>query len=140
MFVGEYNFNLDNNHRLSIPGNFKKYLESELIVAKSIDKCLSLYNISDWNILSSKINELSITKKVNRQFSRALNSGAFETELDSKGRILIGQNLLDYANITKECVILGVGNRIEIWDKEEYKKYLEETEGLLDELSEELDL
>ncbi len=140
MFIGEYNFNLDNSHRLNIPTSFKKYLEETLVIAKGFEKCLYLYNVSDWQVLSEKINNLSITKALNRKFSRGLNSGAYEAEVDAKGRILISQLLLDYAGLDKECVIIGVGNRIEIWDKKEWDKYNSDNDNVLATLGEELDI
>lgn len=140
MFTGEYNFNLDDNHRLSIPNIYKKYLEETLVIAKGFEKCLYLYNMSSWREISEKVNNLSFTKTKNRMFSRSLNSGAYELEIDSKGRICISQKLIDYAGLTKECVILGVSNRIEIWSKEEYDKYSSENDNILAQLGEEMDI
>jgi MraZ protein len=140
MFIGEYNFNLDDNHRLNIPNTFKKYLEETLVIAKGFEKCLYLYNMSDWRIISEKVNNLSFTKANNRKFSRGLNSGAYELEVDSKGRICISQKLVDYAQLVKECIIIGVSNRIEIWSKEEWDKYSMENPDVLAELGEEMDI
>ncbi len=140
MFTGEYNFNLDDNHRLNIPNIYKKYLEETLVIAKGFEKCLYLYNMSAWREISEKVNNLSFTKAKNRMFSRSLNSGAYELEIDSKGRICISQKLIDYAGLTKECVILGVSNRIEIWIKEEYDKYSSENDNILAQLGEEMDI
>ena len=140
MFIGEYTFNLDDSHRLNIPNSFKKYLEETLVIAKGFEKCLYLYNLSDWKVISEKVNNLSFTKSINRKFSRSLNSGAYELEIDSKGRICISQKLIDYAGLTKECVILGVSNRIEIWSKEEYDKYSSENDNILAQLGEEMDI
>ena len=69
MFIGEFNANLDDSHRLSIPNNFKKYLEESLVIVKGFEKCLYLYNQSDWLALSDKINQLSFTKSANRLFA-----------------------------------------------------------------------
>lgn len=140
MFTGEYNFNLDDNHRLNIPNIYKKYLEETLVIAKGFEKCLYLYNMSAWREISEKVNNLSFTKAKNRMFSRSLNSGAYELEIDSKGRICISQKLIDYAGLSKECVILGVSNRIEIWSKEEYDKYSSENDNILALLGEEMDI
>ena len=138
MFIGEYDFNIDDNHRINIPNNFKKNLEDKLVIAKGFEKCLYLFNQSDWEILSDKINALSITKANNRKFIRALNSGAYEVAIDSKGRILLGQKLIDHAALKKECVIVGASNHIEIWDKEEWKKELDSDP--LSEISEDIDI
>ncbi|MFA6661605.1 MAG: division/cell wall cluster transcriptional repressor MraZ, partial [Bacilli bacterium] len=140
MFIGEYNFNLDDSHRLNLPNSFQKNFEESLVISKGFEKCLCIYNASDWEILSNKINELSVTKSINRRFSRALNSGAYETNVDSKGRICIGQKLIEYANLEKECVIIGVSNKIEIWSKKEWYKYQTENENVMTELGEEIDI
>lgn len=140
MFIGEFNANLDDSHRLSIPNNFKKYLELELVLVRGFEKCLYLYNKSDWVNLSDKINQLSFTKSANRMFIRGLNSGAFEVEADAKGRVCIMQKLIDHAGLTKECVIVGASNRMEIWDKAEWEKYLKDNQEMFAQLGEELDI
>ena len=139
MFMGTYYPNMDESHRLNIPTNFKKYLETDLVISKSIDqdnKCLWLFNRSDWEKTSLKIEELSIMKKANRFFQREFLGNSYETTLDPKGRLVIAKELLPFANITKECVVIGSGNRIEIWDKETYDKYSAENSSKLEEESE----
>ncbi|MBQ7277557.1 MAG: division/cell wall cluster transcriptional repressor MraZ [Bacilli bacterium] len=139
MFMGRYYPNMDDSHRLNIPTNFKKYLETDLVISQSIDqdyRCLWLFNRTDWEKTSSKIEELSIMKKSNRYFQREFLGSSYETTLDPKGRLVIAKELLPFANITKECVVIGSGSRIEIWDKATYEKYQAETEGKLEEESE----
>lgn len=140
MFIGEFNANLDDSHRLSIPNNFKKYLEETLVIVKGFEKCLYLYNQSDWLALSEKINQLSFTKSANRLFVRGLNSGAFEVEVDAKGRICILQKLIDHGGLSKECVIVGASNRMEIWDKLEWENYMKQNQDTIAALGEELDI
>lgn len=140
MFIGEFNANLDDSHRLSIPNNFKKYLEETLVVVKGFEKCLYLYNQSDWLALSDKINQLSFTKSANRLFVRGLNSGAFEVEADAKGRVCIMQKLIDHAGLSKECVIVGASNRMEIWDRLEWENYMKQNQDMIATLGEELDI
>lgn len=140
MFIGEYNFSIDGSHRVNIPNSFKKELEGPFVVAKGFEKCLYIFSKEEWITLSNKLNQLSITKAINRKFVRAFNSGAYETELDTKGRICINKTLFDYAGLDKECVIIGVGTRIEIWDVKEYDKYLEENSDVMNTISEELDI
>ena len=140
MFIGEFNANLDDSHRLSIPNNFKKYLEETLVVVKGFEKCLYLYNQSDWLALSDKINQLSFTKSANRLFVRGLNSGAFEVEADAKGRVCIMQKLIDHAGLSKECVIVGASNRMEIWDRLEWENYMKQNQDMIAALGEELDI
>lgn len=138
MFIGEYNFNIDGSHRVNIPNSFKKDLEGTFVIAKGFEKCLYIFSNEQWRILSEKLNELSITKSVNRMFSRSFNAGAYETELDAKGRVCINKKLFEYANLNKECVVLGVGNHIEIWDEQEYEKYLNDNPDIMATISEEL--
>jgi len=140
MFIGEYNFSIDGSHRVNIPNSFKKELEGPFVVAKGFEKCLYIFSIEEWLNLSNKLNQLSITKAINRKFVRAFNSGAYETELDAKGRICINKVLFEYAGLDKDCVIIGVGTRIEIWDVKEYDKYLEENSDVMNTISEELDI
>lgn len=140
MFIGEYNFSIDGSHRVNIPNSFKKELEGPFVVAKGFEKCLYIFSTEEWLTLSNKLNQLSITKAINRKFVRAFNSGAYETELDAKGRICINKSLFDYAGLDKDCVIIGVGTRIEIWDVKEYDKYLEENSDVMNTISEELDI
>lgn len=138
MFIGEYNFNIDGSHRVNIPNSFKKDLEGTFVIAKGFEKCLYIFSDKQWQGLSEKLNELAITKQINRMFARSFNAGAYETELDAKGRICINKKLYEYAGLGKECVILGVGNHIEIWDEAEYEKYLNENPDVMAAISEEL--
>lgn len=140
MFIGEYNFNIDDNHRLNIPTSFKKYLDDSFVIARGFEKCLYVFSGVEWERLSDKLNNLSITKSINRKFVRGFNAGAYNVELDSKGRIVVNKKLLEYAELEKECVILGVGNRIEIWSSKVYNDYLKENADVLNTISEELDI
>lgn len=140
MFIGEYNFNLDDSHRINIPNSFKKELTGTFVVAKGFEQCLYVFSNEEWLKLSEKLNSLSITKSINRKFNRSFNSGAYEVELDSKGRFCINQKLIEHAGLTRECVIIGVGNRIEIWDSKIYDNYLNENEDVMSTISEELDI
>ncbi len=139
-FIGEYNFNIDDSHRLNIPTSFKKQLSGNFVIAKGFEKCLYVFSSQVWHELSMKLNNLSITKEKNRKFNRSFNSGAYAVELDSKGRIVIAQKLIEYASLKKECTIIGAGNRIEIWDTEIYNQYLNENIDLIPTISEELDI
>lgn len=140
MFVGEYNFNIDGSHRVNIPNSFKKELEGIFYIAKGFEKCLYIFSDKQWQELSLKLNELSITKSTNRMFQRSFNAGTYETELDNKGRICINKKLFDYAGLDKECVIIGAGNHIEIWDAKEYDNYNIENSDVMATISEELEI
>ncbi len=140
MFIGEYNYNLDEKGRLVIPSNFKELISAKVIVARGLEKCLYVYSLIEWEKLTTKLTELSFTKKHNREFTRVFLSGAYENEVDSKGRIHIDSLLLLHADLKKECVIIGAGTRIEIWSKESWTTYLHDHQEIIEEISEELDL
>lgn len=136
MFIGEYHFNIDEKGRLFIPSDFRKDLGEEIIINRGIEKCLYVYPIGEWEIIVKKLSALSFTKRTNREFNRMFLSGAYKREIDTKGRINIDKILIDYATLKRECVILGVGERLEIWDKEEWLKYYNDRQSVLDEISE----
>lgn len=140
MFIGEYHYNIDDKGRLFIPTEFKKEISDQVIVNRGIENCLYIYTLPEWDKIVEKLSSLSFTKKSNREFSRMFLSGAYKKDIDSKGRINIEKVLIDYANLDKECVILGVGKRIEVWAKEEWVKYYESRKSILDEISEEIEL
>jgi MraZ protein len=140
MFIGEYHFNIDEKGRLFLPSEIRKDLGLEIIVNRGIEKCLYVYPLEEWDKIVEKLSALSFTKRTNREFSRLFLSGAYKREIDSKGRINLDNNLIEYAKIKKECVILGVGQRLEIWDQEEWNNYYNNRQSVLDEISEEIEL
>ncbi len=139
MFIGEYRFNLDDKNRIFIPTEFRSLLKDKLIINRGIERCLFVYPNDEWNKVVNKLNTLSFTKKVNREFSRMFMSGAYYKEMDSQGRVTIDKLLVEYAGLSKECVIIGVGERIEIWDKKAWLEYYQERQATLDEISERID-
>ncbi|HHV14263.1 MAG TPA: division/cell wall cluster transcriptional repressor MraZ [Acholeplasmataceae bacterium] len=139
MFIGEYHFNLDDKNRIFIPTEFRSLLKDKLIINRGIERCLFVYPNDEWNKVVNKLNTLSFTKKVNREFSRMFMSGAYYKEMDSQGRVTIDKLLVEYAGLNKECVIIGVGERIEIWDKKAWLEYYQERQATLDEISERID-
>ena len=136
MFIGEYNYSIDEKGRLFLPSEMRIELGLEIVVNRGIEKCLYVYPLSEWEKIVNKLSSLSFTKKSNREFSRLFLSGAYQREIDTKGRINLDKKLMDYANLSKECVIIGVGERLEIWDSEEWKKYYLERQTVLEEISE----
>lgn len=138
MLMGEYHHNIDEKSRLIIPSKFRNELGEKIIVTRGLDNCLFAYSYSEWQKIVMKLNSLSFTKKDARVFTRFFMSGAVECEFDKQGRINITSPLSAYAGITKECVILGVNERIEIWSKEKYEDFFNENATAFSELSENL--
>ncbi len=143
MFIGEYTYKIDDKKRLAVPVKFREELEKRMVITKGLDRSLFLYSLKDWKELAEKISKLPLSQYDARGFSRIMLAGAMEAEMDSTGRILIPDYLKEYASLSKEAVIVGVYNRIEIWDKgvwEEYKNKTENEVGNIAERLKELDL
>lgn len=106
-----------------MPVKLRSDIGERFIITKGLDGCLFVFSQLEWSNFERKLKELPLTNKNARDFVRFFLSGAIECELDKQGRFLIANNLREYANITKEVVIIGVGTRLEIWNKEKWKNY-----------------
>ena len=136
MFMGEFHHNIDEKGRLIIPSKFRNELGKKFIIARGIEKCIFVYSLDEWNNMLNELKELSFTKKNFRTFMRMLMSGATECELDSNGRINIPSPLISYASIEKECVVIGVNDRLEIWSSDSFDNFFNENIGNFDEIAE----
>ncbi len=123
MLIGEYEHSLDVKGRLIMPAKLRADIGEKFIITKGLDGCLFVFSQNEWSNFESKLKELPLTNKNARDFVRFFLSGATECEIDKQGRFLIVNNLREYANIIKEVIIIGVGTRLEIWNKEKWKKY-----------------
>ena len=124
MFMGEYNHTIDTKGRLIIPARFRDELGEQFVITKGLDGCLNIYTTEEWKKLEAKLMALPMTNKDARKFTRFMISGASECELDKMGRILVPQSLRAAACLVKDVVLSGVGNRVEVWDKD---KWIENT-------------
>ena len=138
MFMGEFHHNIDEKNRLIIPSKFRNELGSKFILTRGIEKCLLVYSLDEWNNMVNKLKELPFTKKDARTFNRMFLSGATECELDNNGRISIPSYLIDYASIEKECTIIGVNERLEIWSSEKFENFFNDNIDNFDEIAENL--
>jgi MraZ protein len=136
MFMGEYHHNIDNKGRIIVPSKFRDDLGEMFIITRGLDQCLFGYPLTEWKQLEEKLKGLPLTKKDARAFTRFFFSGATESELDKQGRINIPAPLLQYAKLEKECVVLGVSNRIEIWSKQIWEDYFSQSEDSFAEIAE----
>ncbi|WP_160720168.1 division/cell wall cluster transcriptional repressor MraZ [Bacillus sp. USDA818B3_A] len=136
MFMGEYHHSIDTKGRLIVPSKFRDELGDMFIITRGLDQCLFGYPLLEWGLIEEKLKGLPLTKKDARAFTRFFFSGATESELDKQGRINIPAPLLQYAKLEKECVILGVSNRIEIWSKQIWEDYFAESEESFAEIAE----
>ena len=136
MLMGEYHHNIDEKSRLIIPAKFRSELGERFVITKGLDKCLFVYSETEWNKLMQKVSSLQFTKKNVRAVERTFIGGASLIEFDKQGRINITSPLVHYANIKKECVIIGVSERLEIWSKEELESYMNDNEDNLEQITE----
>lgn len=134
--MGEYHHNIDQKGRLIIPAKMREGLGESFVITRGLDQCLFGYPLSEWADIEEKLKALPLTKKDARAFTRFFFSGATESEIDKQGRINLPSTLLQYAKLEKECVILGVSNRIEIWDKSIWEEYFAQSEESFAEIAE----
>ena len=117
MFMSEYNHSIDPKGRVIVPVKFRESLGTEFVVTKGLDGCLFVFPNEEWNIFEEKLKSLPMSNKDARKFVRFFLAGAAVVELDKQGRILIPPVLRECAGLEKDVVVVGVGNRVEIWDK-----------------------
>lgn len=120
MYMGEYNHSIDAKGRMIIPSKFREALGDEFVVTKGLDGCLFVFDQTEWSAFEEKLKSLPITNKEARQFVRFFLAGAASMEVDKQGRILLPGVLREFADITKDVTLIGVGSRIEIWSKERW--------------------
>ena len=126
-FAGEYANTLDLKNRVNIPAKFRKALDPindrTFVITRGFDSCLTLYPISEWNIVEQQLASLSSIRNRNREFVRSIVRYASYVQYDKQGRIIIPDNLKVYASIDREVSIIGMISKIELWSPEKIKKY-----------------
>lgn len=138
MFIGEYRFNADAKGRVSVPAKFREGLGESFFVTKGLDQSLFVFPQSEWESFQEKLRKLPLTNHNSRAFSRFIYSGATEIEMDKQGRMLIPQNLREFAGLEKELVVIGAGTRVEIWSEEVWDQYTSPENLSYDEIAENL--
>jgi len=137
MFMGEYHYSIDEKGRLTIPAKLRSDLGESFITTRGLDGCLFIYPMDEWNNIIAKYKELPNIKDA-RNFMRFFLSGATVCEFDKQGRININNPLIKYAGLEKDCVIIGVNDRLEIWSSERFNNFIEENEDSLSDIAEKL--
>ena len=118
MLIGEYEHTIDAKGRLSMPSKLRRDIGEAFIVTKGLDGCLFAFSQDEWKNFETKLKALPLSDKNARNFVRFFLAGATECEIDKQGRFLIPSNLREAGKLEKEAVIIGVGTRLEIWNKE----------------------
>jgi MraZ protein len=138
MFVGTYTPKLDDKGRLFLPAKFRDELEEGLVVTRGQERCLTVFSLAEFGLLTDRLRAVSLTNKNTRDYVRMVSSGAFQEVPDKQGRITIAPLLREYASLQRDVVVIGSMNRVEIWDPVSWQTYLREQEQRFADLSEEI--
>ncbi len=127
-FKGSYEYAVDSKGRINIPAKLRRYLSAEandtFVITRGYERCLFAYPLDEWSALEQSVRKLSASDPKHRFFERVLLQWATETQLDAQSRITIPPALLQFAGIDNAVLIIGVLERIEIWNPREYREYL----------------
>ena len=131
MFYGEYNHGIDNKGRLILPSRFrdvgKEHGIEKYFVTRGLDRCIFMFSDQQWQLEEQKFKNMSFTKQEARNFNRLFFSGAVEVMPDKQGRFIIPDYLKEFAGIKKDAVVIGLSNRIEIWQTQAWKEFYTRT-------------
>lgn len=136
MFIGEYHHRLDDKGRIIIPAKLRAHLTDSFVMTRGLDGCVFIYRNDDWERLEQKLASLPLTRKEARAFVRFFYAAAQEMSLDKQGRVNISESLIQYAHLDKECIIVGVSNRIEIWNRQRWEEINKEMIDQFDNIAE----
>ena len=142
MFYGEYLHSIDKKNRIIIPSKFREAVkeagDDKLYVTRGLDECLFVFSENEWKAQEAKFKSMSFTKKEVRKFNRLFFSGAVQAVPDRQWRILIPDYLKEYAHLSKDIIMIGVSNRIEIWDREKWNDFYKDTKESYEDIAENL--
>jgi MraZ protein len=131
MFRGQFTYSIDIKGRISIPAKLRKQMSPEandsFVMTRGVSSCIDIYPLNEWNQIEEKLLKLNQFQPDDVRFIRMFTQYAIEDTMDSQSRILIPQNLIDYAKIEKEVLILGVLKKIEVWNPKIYEDYLDQS-------------
>ena len=138
MLMGEYHHNIDDKGRLTIPSKFRDDLGEKFVITRGLENCLFAYSLEDFQKIVAELQKIPFTKKDARQFMRFFLSGATTVEFDKQGRINISSPLISYAELKKECIIIGTGDRLEIRSSNNWNDFFDSTKDNMSDIAENL--
>ena len=138
MLIGEFTHTIDEKNRISLPAKFRKEMGNDLVITPGLDKCLFVFTKKEWHKISEKLSGFSMLAADNRSFNRFMFGGATEVSVDSIGRILLPDFLKDRAGLKGKAALVGVQNRLEIWNERVWSEYKKVVEKEADALAEKL--
>lgn len=138
MLIGEHHHTLDTKKRMSLPAHFRKVLGKSVVVTRGLDGCLFVYSAKEWKEFSEKLITLPVGSARIRAFNRFMLTGAYETQVDTAGRILIPDPLKEFAGLSTKVIVAGMVNRVELWNETAWKSYQKQLVTRADDLAEHL--
>ena len=136
MYMGRFDHTIDAKGRMNVPSRFRDELGDEFVITQGLDGCIAVYDQTEWQKLEEKLKGLPVTNPDARKLVRFFLSCAYPCEVDKQGRILIPTPLREFAKLTKDVVVNGALDKVEIWDKD---RYIEKNQyDDIDEVSEKL--
>ncbi len=138
MFFGTYTPRLDDKGRIFLPAKFRDELAEGLVVTRGQERCLYVWSLEEFGKLTERLREVPVTNKSARDYMRMFFAGASDETPDKQGRVTIPLMLRDYASLSKDCIVIGAMNRVEIWDSASWQTYSEEQEPAFADLSEDV--
>ena len=139
MLLGEYEHTLDDKNRLTLPAKFRQAFGEGVFVTRGFEGCLYAYRREDWTrLVESRLAPLDPLSKEARRMERYFFASAAEAELDKQGRVMLPAALIAHAQLGREVVVAGVNDRLEIWDREAWRRELAEIEGSAEDVAERL--
>lgn len=136
MLMGEYHHNIDDKGRLTIPSKFREDLGERFVITRGLENCLFAYSEADFQKIVAELQKIPFTKKDARQFMRFFLSGATTVEFDKQGRINLQAPLISYAGLQKECIVIGTGDRLEIWSSDNWNDFFNSTKDSMSDIAE----
>jgi MraZ protein len=139
MLIGEYTHTIDDKNRISMPAKFRSLMGKKIVITPGLDQCLFAFTAKEWERIAVKLSEnASMLSSDMRSFTRYMFGGASEVEVDNIGRILVPDFLRERANLKSKVVLIGVQNRLEIWNEKSWTDYKKQVEKQADGLAEKL--
>ena len=138
MFLGTHTPRLDDKGRLALPARFRPDLEGGLVICKGQDRCLYVFPVTEFARVTEALRAAPVTDRRVRDYSRVLFASASNETPDAQGRITVPPTLRTYANLSKECVVIGANARIEVWDAGSWGEYLDNAEQGFSDIAEEV--
>lgn len=142
MFYGEYSHSIDRKGRLILPARFrdvcKEFGIEKFFITQGLDRCLFMFTEEEWRNQESKFKGLSFTKQEARSFNRMFFARAVDVAPDKQGRFIIPAYLKEYAGIKRDAVVIGVSNRIEIWDTQAWQNSYQQSSQSWEQIAEKM--